>query len=307
MDHIPIRLNTLRPNSQLFFDVYIHIAGKQIHYIKKADIFDSARLENLKKKGVKKLFVRNEEEENYLKYLDMCLNVLSDKNFDIKKKGEISYDALVTDAENAEKNLETEAGYAGVRNRVGKIIDYLGSDKGALKSVLTSAGIAIDDHQHSANVASLATALALRVGGISPREVGDLSLAGLVHDLGKPKMGFTGAVDMNKLTPQEKKDYRKHPERTLEILSSKKYITPLILRLVNEHEELANGKGYPERKNLGSLPLTSQILSLCNNVDNYSQAKQIPPTDAIKPYFQENADLFEPDLMSKMSDILLGK
>ena len=307
MDHIPIRLNTLRPNSQIFFDVYIHIAGKHLHYIKKADIFDSARLENLKKKGVKKLFVRTDEEDNYLKYLDMCLTVLSDPNFKMNEKAIISYDALVTDAENAERNLETEQGYKAVRARVGKIIDFLGSEKGTLKSILDSAGVALDDHQHGANVASLSTALALRIGGISPREVGDLSLAALLHDIGKPKLGFTGSVDITKLDAQQKKDYKKHPEKGLEMLSAKKYVTPLILRLVAEHEELMDGKGYPERKNLGSLPITTQILSLCNHFDTYSMATQKPPTEAMKTFFQEKGELFDLEHVTKLGDLLVGK
>lgn len=256
---------------------------------------------------MKKLFVSSEEEESYLKYLDECLNTLSQKNIELSKRGEMSYDTLVTDAENAERNLETEKSYAAVKGRVSKIIDFLGSEQGTLKSILEAAGCALDNHQHAANVSSLATGLALRVGGISPREVGDLALAALLHDLGKSKLGFTGPIQLNKLTPQQVKDYKKHPEKAVELLSSKKYVTPTILRLIIEHEELADGKGYPERKSLGGLSVTSQILSLCNQFDSYSMATQTPPTQAIKAFFEEKSQFFDLDHLAMLGDLLAGK
>ncbi len=304
---MPIRLNTLRPNATVLFDVYIYIASKQIHYIKKSEIFDSARLEKLKSKGVKKLFVKKEEEELYIKYLDDGLNVLSQKNIDLKQKGEMAYDTLVTDAENAERNLETEQGYKAVTARVGKIIDFLGSEKGTLKSILDSAGVALDDYQHSANVSSLSTALALKVGKIPPREIGDLSLAALLHDLGKSKLGIKGSLELSSMTPQQQKEYKKHPERAVEMLSSKKYVTPTILRLISEHEELAECKGYPERKNLLSLNVSSQILSLCNQFDCYSMLKKTPPSESFKGFFQDKSQFFDAEHMTFLGELLAGK
>ncbi len=304
MNYLPIRLNTLRPGDDVFFDVFIRVGEKQIHYIHKSEPFESDRLTKLKTKGVKKLFVKEEEEQLYLNYLDKGLGTLMSKDVDGAVKGERAYDTMVTDAENAERNLETETSYKAVQGRVGQIINYLSSDKGSLKSILNAAGCALDDYQHSANVSSLATGLAVRHGKIPEKEVMDLALAGLLHDLGKTKLGFVGPIDVSKLKPDEKKSYRQHPEKGVELLASKPYVTPAILRLILEHEELGEGVGYPERKKLMALPDTSQFLSLANQFDSYCMARKLVPLQTVKVFCDEKREWFDGDHLVMLGELL---
>lgn len=307
MAYLPIRLNTLRPGHQVIFDVFLRFGEKHVHYIRKSEPFEKDRITKLKEKGVKKLFIRDEDEPLYLDYLDAGLTTLSNANIALSEKGTIAYDTLVTDAENAEHHFDTEQGYQKVEGRVGKVIQFLSSDRGALLNMLTSAGCAADDFQHSANVSSLSVGLAQRVGGISDREMFDLAMAALVHDVGKNKLGFAGIHENDQMTPEQKKAFRKHASAGLEYLSVKKQITPTILRLVAEHEELGEGEGYPERKKIESMSPTSQILSLCNHLDCMSMVTKIPTQELIKTFFQEKALLFSLDHMAKLSDLLLGK
>jgi HD-GYP domain-containing protein (c-di-GMP phosphodiesterase class II) len=307
MSYVPIRLKTLRPDVPVLFDVFVLVANKYIHYINKVELFEGRRLDKLQEKGVKKVFVKAEDETLYLAYLDQGLNTLKNKNISTQAKAGMAHDTLVTDISNAERSFQTQDGYSAVRGRVGLIIDFLGSEVGALKSILDAAGVAVDNDEHGANVASLATGLALRVGGVQAKDIGDLALAAMVHDIGKAKLGFASPIDFNTLSADQQKEYRKHPDRAFELLSSKKYVTPAILRLVMEHEEYGEARGYPEKKFFTHLSPSSQMLSLCNHFDTYASLKKLRPLEAMSVFRQERGQHFDLNLIQAMADLIAGK
>lgn len=270
-------------------------------------MFEAERLAKLKSKGVKKVFIRADDEASYLAYMDQGLDTLLEPQVEISKKGEVAHDSLVTEAENIDRSLETEQGYKQAEKRVGKVIEFLASDKGALKSVMDSAGCSKDFSQHGANVASLSLALAMRLGGFSSRELFDLAIAALVHDLGKVELNLSPWVLRESLSPEEVTRLRKHPQATVDALAAKRFITPGILRLVLEHEELGDGQGYPERKRLSSMPISSQVLNLCNDFDRDSMAKGVPAGQLMKEYFQTKAHLFDLNHLQILGEIIAGR
>lgn len=307
MEFLPVRINTLRPGHPVNFDIFVAVAGKHIHYIRSLESFDENRLIKLKQKGVKKLFIDAASEPNYLEYLDAGLDGLGNKNEDLSKRGLIAQDTLTRESENMERNLETEEGYKKTEGRVTKVIEFLSSEAGALKSVLGSMGVSQDQFQHGSTVASLSLGLALKIGGLNAREQFDLAMAGLTHDLGIQKLGLDAMKPKDQYTPEEKKLYLKHPQAAVDILSQKRFVTPGLLRLILDHEEVGEGEGFPERKNLAKLPLTSQILNLCDEFDRLSIEKKIPATELIKIFFQEKAHLFDLDHISKLGEVIAGK
>ena len=140
MDFVPIRIGTLRPGHPVRFHVHVKVSDKYIHYIQAEEPFEEERIVRLKSKGVKKVFIRADEEPKYLAYLEEGLSNLTSADSAIAERGSLANDSLVSEVENIDRTLETEAGYLSAEGRVGKIIEFLGSDKGALNSVLASAG-----------------------------------------------------------------------------------------------------------------------------------------------------------------------
>ena len=51
MEYVSIRTSTLRGDQRITFDVYVQVAGKQIHYLRQGDSFEGSRLARLKQKG----------------------------------------------------------------------------------------------------------------------------------------------------------------------------------------------------------------------------------------------------------------
>lgn len=307
MNFFPIRIGTLRPGAAVNFDVYILVAEKHIYYIKKTDPIEGTRLEKLKEKGVKKLFIKSEEEQLYLDYLEGGLNHLKDTKVSVQDRSTVAHDSLVTEAENVEKNLETEQGYKRTEVRVGKVVDFLTSDKGAIRGILGAAGCSIDNFQHSASVSSLSLALGMRVGVTDPQELLDIALAGLLHDIGKTKLGIGPGTPREEFTLEQLKDYHRHPEAAVEMLAGKKFISPRVLRLISDHEEIGKGDGFPEKKLLSKLPLNSQILNLCNEFDRLSATLKISHLTLYPKFQAEKIGLFDLEHMKHLNELIQAK
>lgn len=299
-----IRINTLRAHDPVPFDIFLYIARRYLHYTRINDEMEESRLKNLKNKGVKKLFIESQDEDRYLKYLESGINSLTDTRMTVEDRASLANDTMLSSVENAEKNLETEVGYNSQKNQLEKISQFIGSERGPMKSMLAAAGISIDNNQHSATVSSLSMALATKLGTLNTNDIVELGFAALLHDIGKTKLTFDANMPVSKMTPTQLKQYKNHPADGAEMLAGKPFVSPRILGLIVSHEEYGHGKGFPEKKNVLSLDTSYQILSLVNKFDRFCQDNSLTHTEAIDPFFSKYDDDFDQTLVSTFVTIL---
>jgi putative nucleotidyltransferase with HDIG domain len=117
---------------------------------------------------------------------------------------------------------------------------------------------------HSRNVATLAVALAERVG-LDRNKTQLLEVAALLHDIGK--IGISDAVlrKTGKLTPSERAHIEEHPLLGEQILSSTRLTE--ILPWVVAHHERYDGRGYPCGLAGPAIPYEARILAICDAYD----------------------------------------
>lgn len=136
---------------------------------------------------------------------------------------------------------------------------FLGSIK-ALSSAIESSSRWTAGHSDSV------VCNALNIGkklGLSEKELKDLELAGLLHDIGKA-VTFKEIFDKaGKLTPEEMGIIREHPAKGAEILSQVRQLGDII-PAVRYHHEFYNGAGYPEGLNDDNIPLMARILAVAD-------------------------------------------
>ena len=303
--YLPIRINTLRANADVNFDVFILVGQRHLHYIRESEPLEGDRIKRLKEKGVKKLFIPEAKESQYLLYLDAGLKTLSNKNEKVEVRAAIANDSMVTSAENVERALDSEQGMQRTEKQMGSIIEFLMSDKGAIKSILSGAGASQDIFQHAATVSSLALAVATRMEIDDQRELTDMGVAALVHDLGKTRMTTLDPLKpREEFSPEEKKLYEKHPAESIALLSGKPMITPHVLGLVANHDELPRGRGFPERKDLNNMKLPYQIFNMVNQFDRYCLEKKTPHAQGVDGFYEKYGELFDADLIGTLATAL---
>jgi len=116
------------------------------------------------------------------------------------------------------------------------------------------------------------TKYAVQIGkemGLPEKELKNLELAGLLHDIGK--IGTVEAVldKAGKLTDDEIKLIRQHPIKGAEILSPIKQLKDII-PAVKYHQEFYDGGGYPDGLKGEAIPLFARIIGTADAIDAMS-------------------------------------
>jgi HD-GYP domain-containing protein (c-di-GMP phosphodiesterase class II) len=300
---ITVRIGTLRGDESVGFDIYIRVGERYLHYIRKSDPFDQSRIDSLKTKKVQKLFIPAECETAYLEYLDAGLGKIQDSNASVATKATIAQTTMVNLAENAERAIGSETGFKAMEKQSAKVSEFLAKESEAAKKVLQDSGFAHDDFQHASNVNTLCMMLAGRAGIKDPEERKNLSMAALLHDIGKQGLTLP-QVAREKLDIEALKVYKSHCAAAVEKLSNKPYVNPTILTLIMNHEEVGEGAGFPDKKRIQSLPLVQQVLNLCNEYDRVCTVNKTPPLEAMKQFYLEKLGLFPLPLIEALRETL---
>lgn len=113
------------------------------------------------------------------------------------------------------------------------------------------------------------TRISLLIGtelGLSEQDLKSLKLAALLHDIGK--LGTYEAIldKQEKLTPEEERMIRLHPEKGAEILFSIKQLRDVI-PAIRHHHEAFDGSGYPAGLKNGEIPVNARVIAVADTVD----------------------------------------
>jgi len=128
---------------------------------------------------------------------------------------------------------------------------------------------------HSERVARIATLIAKQMG-LSADQVGDVFLAGLLHDVGKIGIRDEVLQKPGKLTREEYEEVQQHPLIGDRIVASIKPFERLRAG-VRHHHEWYDGGGYPERLAKEQIPLVARILCVADACDAMMAARRYRP------------------------------
>jgi HD-GYP domain-containing protein (c-di-GMP phosphodiesterase class II) len=170
---------------------------------------------------------------------------------------------------------------------------------------------------HSTNVCYMAVLLALKlerylinersVKGSRAKDVRELALGALLHDIGKTKLPQALLNKPSGLTPEEREIVKRHTTLGYELVKGR--IPASSAQIVLNHHQRFDGTGYPERIDPQTenkmpplsgkqIPIFSRIVSICDVYDAattarcYSGAK--PSVQAIYEMRQNFVGAFDP-------------
>jgi len=135
---------------------------------------------------------------------------------------------------------------------------------------LTSALDAKDPYTygHSERVGRIAVELGRELG-LNEDELGDIYLAGLLHDVGKIGIRDTVLGKVGPLTPEEFEHIKQHVTIGYTILSGLRQIRNLLPGVLYHHERY-DGKGYPDGLAGEAIPMMARILAVADAYDAMS-------------------------------------
>src|SRR6266851_8063964 len=181
---------------------------------------------------------------------------------------------------------------------------------------LEALAIAVDSRDpytagHSERVTQYAVVIAKRMK-YSPDDEsawGRLERGCRVHDIGKVVVPDAVLQKRGKLTSEEFAKMREHPLVGFNILSGLKMLTDELV-IVRSHHERYDGKGYPDRKKGGELPMFAWIVSAADAIDAMSSdrpyRKGMSLDVAIAQVREGAGTHFHPDVAEAVMDAAQG-
>jgi putative nucleotidyltransferase with HDIG domain len=131
--------------------------------------------------------------------------------------------------------------------------------RGLVKALAEADG---DTYRHSLEVAAIATVVARRLG-LARAELVEVELAALLHDVGKLRLPPHILGKPGRLTEEECRLVRLHPEWGAEMVGRIPGLEAVAL-IVRLHHERPDGTGYPHGLARERIPVASRIVSVCD-------------------------------------------
>lgn len=175
--------------------------------------------------------------------------------------------ATIVDVRSGNEFEELAASFNYMSVEVGRLVERLGDlGQGALEALAR----AIDAKSrwtggHSTRVANLSVVLGRELG-LSPEDLERLHRGGLLHDMGK--VGISSAIldKPGRLTDEEMRAVREHPQIGADILAPIEAFADII-PIVRHHHERYDGQGYPLGLAGEEIPLTARVLQVADVYD----------------------------------------
>ena len=163
---------------------------------------------------------------------------------------------------------------------------------------------------HAINVAEYACAIATKLN-LSPREIADIKIAALLHDVGK--LGTSAEVLQKRdddLADAELLTIMRHPMDGAELLQSFPELSSFSSIILAHHEEYG-GNGYPQGLKGEEIPLAARIIFIANSyhsmVSDLRYRKGMSAKEAQKHLQEEAGNQCDPALVAAFLKYLQEK
>jgi response regulator RpfG family c-di-GMP phosphodiesterase len=122
-----------------------------------------------------------------------------------------------------------------------------------------------ETHWHSRRVALFARMIGTKLG-LSDEALYDVELGALLHDVGKIGISDSILLKPGKLTEDEWREMRRHPQIGYELLKGIDFLEgarPIVLH----HHERWDGNGYPSQLRAEEICIGARIFAVCDTLD----------------------------------------
>lgn len=284
MDYVSIRVSTLRGDQKISFDAYVKINDKHVLYLRRGDSFEGARLKRLKDKKLKKMFILSSDESNYRNYLKLNIESAYDQNStkDLNTRSEIIQGEQQGNVEEVFERPEDKVAYSETKDAAGKYVEFLMKNSQATSSILNIENSDKNVAHHGVSVATYAIYLAQKLKMTDPKIIQILTLGALLHDIGHHDSPINIAQPLSQLSAAELAQYKLHPTKGAERVKDKNHFDQQVITIINEHEELSNGTGFPKGTSEKQQDPLSVIVSSCNAIDRLITFEGVAKNEAPK-------------------------
>lgn len=231
---------------------------------------DEYLIESLLKRGITSVYIREgEEEPEEVKISLLAQSVIEKVRVDDRSKVQLKESVKKRVAEGMQylyNNTDTQD-FTDATNTIADELQHAISSNDAIAVDIGALKVS-DEYtfKHSVDVATMAMIVAKQYG-FDKKQVYEIGISGLLHDLGKSKIPNEVLNKPARLTEEEFEVMKQHSVFGYRILKDKKDISDQVRLGVLQHHEKVNGTGYPMGVTAAQMHVYAKILSVVDIYD----------------------------------------
>lgn len=189
--------------------------------------------------------------------------------------------------------------------------NYGGDILNELKNYLTMLKVHdYDTYLHSRRVASLAILLGEKVGLVE-KEIDQLMVAALLHDIGKVNIPKRILKKPGILNANERMEILNHPNYGVQIIKGSDCFSKEIINGIESHHEYFNGNGYSNGLKGEDIPIFARIIAVADAFDAMTnfrpyRSKPLSYSEALSEIQIHSGSQFDPYLVKNIKKISLN-
>lgn len=154
--------------------------------------------------------------------------------------------------------------------------------------------------QHSMNVSALSIIIAKSMG-LNNREMEDVGVCGMLHDVGKTRLATHLIEKTAALNQEEWAEMRRHTVYGRDILLSTQNVMSGAADVAYSHHERPDGNGFPNGLVADQIPVYSKIVAIAEAYDNMTTAQPyraaVSPSHALQELYSQRNKQFDEELV----------
>jgi len=304
-EYLPVYLRTLLVDTISSFNIYIKVKqDKMVLYHSGGDKFTQEVRDNLLDNKVTIVYIRREDQQDYIDYLEKNLSgILADEELDCEKKAEISHLSVSSIAKEFFNHPAAQT-VKRYKNTIYSMMDFIMKEKDAVTNLIRLTSYDFTTYVHSVNVGVFAIGLAKSLlAGDPTHDMKELASGFFLHDIGKCKIPLEILNKRGMLTKDEWEVMRRHPELGYELLEEFDALTKEAKIIVLQHHERQNGNGYPRGLKGNKIHIYSKICSIADVFEALTSKRpykrRLSAFEALKMMRNEMREDFDPHFFSK--------
>ncbi|MDD5425194.1 MAG: HD-GYP domain-containing protein [candidate division Zixibacteria bacterium] len=308
-DFLTIHLESLRLNSVLQFDLYIHNGADIILYRNALLPFTEKNRETLLENNIRQLYVPVSMRGLYQSYIETNIKaILDDPVVDDRVKASIVYDSANSLVREVLSKPTLGENIKRSQHLVENTVSFILSKKSAFYNLLKVMSFDYYTYSHSVNVCTFSLALARYIGIDDIDELNILGTGALLHDVGKIRIDEAILNKKEPLTEEEVDIIQMHPYWGYEILQETDLLSAVSYYPIVQHHEREDRSGYPRKLGADEIHLYSKIVAIADVFDAMTTRRvyrsAIEPYPALKEMF-ENRKAFNIHLLEQFT-LMMG-
>ncbi len=296
-----IRISTIIPDQNTTFDVFIHLHGRHVLYLRAGDHLSREKIMSLDRADI--FFVPEEQRQAYKDFVHGQLN---DGALDTLTKATILRESSLTLAEEIFEHPDVSRALNDAKELIKQFIDFMDQEPEGMAHLVGLSSHDFYTYNHSLDVSIYSLGLG-GVVGFSGDELSELGRGALFHDIGKRNVNVEIICKKGPLNDVEWAQMQKHPQYGLKILSEYS-CTEAMRACCFEHHESFLGNGYPQQLTGPEIHPMARIVAITDTYDalttKRSYNQPMSPTDALEFMKTKLGGKYDPDLLDAMYSVL---